>query len=396
MIKRLSFLISILLRVAFVTLWERKVLRYAQSRKGPNLVGTLGVLQPFSDGLKLLTKEKSFWGGNSTILSLSPLLFFIINLLAWLSLPLRGLRLRRGLLCLLVFRSLGGLLIFLTGWNGGRRYSFIGGVRASAQIISYEVVISFFFLARLRMFFRFSFRNTKLSFSLREYWLGGFFFLPCWIIILLAETNRAPFDLTEGESELVRGFNTEYSSFPFTLLFLGEYSFIILFSSFTSFLFFGNFLFGGLIVFFVLWIRSCFPRKRYDFLINIIWLEIFPIVLLLIFFQFSIIYFYVYFLKICFFDDFDFFYLYLILSIIRKKYLYLIFSGNKCMRVILFSFIRRKGREIKKFYKIFYYSGNKFFNLNFNVLIWEVFRGNFNSFNYFSKNGINSWSFLSF
>ena len=149
MIKSLIFLISILLRVAFVTLWERKILRYAQSRKGPNLVGAVGVLQPFRDGLKLLSKEKSSWGGNSLLLSLSPLFFFLINLLAWISLPLRGLNMSRGILCLLVLRSLGGMLIFLTGWNGSRRYSFIGGVRASAQIISYEVVISFFFFDRI-------------------------------------------------------------------------------------------------------------------------------------------------------------------------------------------------------------------------------------------------------
>ena len=291
MIKSLFFLLSILIRVAFTTLWERKILSYVQSRKGPNLVGFLGIFQPFSDGLKLLTKEKRYWGGNSLLLSLSPLFFFLINLIAWTSLPLRGLRIRRGLLCLLVLRSLGGLLTFLTGWNGGRRYSFMGGVRASAQIISYEVVISFFFLRGMRMFFSFSFTNTSLSFFLREYGAARFFFLPCWILILLAETNRAPFDLTEGESELVRGFNTEYSSFPFTLLFLGEYSFIILFSFFTSFLFFGNFLGGGFFVFLVLWLRRCFPRKRYDYLINIIWLDIFPIILLLILIQFSVVFF---------------------------------------------------------------------------------------------------------
>ena len=290
MIKRLIFLLSVLIRVAFVTLWERKILSYVQSRKGPNLVGFLGVLQPFSDGLKLLTKEKRFWGGNSLLLSLSPLFFFLINLIAWTSLPLRGLGIRSSLLCLLVLRSLGGLIIFLSGWNGGRSYSFIGGVRASAQIISYEVVMSFFFLAGLSIFFRFSFSNTSLSFFFSEYGAAGFFFLPCWILILLAETNRAPFDLTEGESELVRGFNTEYSSFPFTLLFLGEYSFIILFSFFSSFLFFGNFFGGAVFVFFVLWLRRCFPRKRYDYLINIIWLDIFPMVLFLISIQFSLIF----------------------------------------------------------------------------------------------------------
>ena len=290
MIKSLFFLLAVLLRVAFTTLWERKILSYAQARKGPNLVGALGILQPFRDGLKLLIKEKRSWGGNSTLLSLSPLLFFLINLLAWTSLPLRGLNIRRGVLCLLVLRSLGGVVVFLTGWNGARRYSFIGGVRASAQIISYEVVMSFFFLRGVRIFFSFSFSSSKPSLSLREYVIGSFFFLPCWVLIILAETNRAPFDLTEGESELVRGFNTEYSSFPFTLLFLGEYSFIILFSFFSSYLFFGEFFWGGFFVFLILWLRRCYPRKRYDFLINIIWVEIFPLVLLFLIIQFSIVY----------------------------------------------------------------------------------------------------------
>ena len=291
MIKRIFFLLSILLRVAFVTLWERKILSYSQSRKGPNLVGVLGVFQPFRDGIKLLIKEKSSWGGNAILLSLSPLFFFLINLFAWTSLPLRGLNISRGILCLLVLRSLGGILVFLTGWNGARRYSFMGGVRASAQMISYEVVISFFFLIGLSIFFRFSFSNSKSTVFLREYLWGRFIILPCWVLVILAETNRAPFDLTEGESELVSGFNTEYSSLPFTFLFLGEYSFIILFSFFSSFLFLENFWRGGVFVFLIMWIRRCYPRKRYDFLINIIWLEIFPLILLFLLVQFTLIYF---------------------------------------------------------------------------------------------------------
>lgn len=166
----------------------------------------------------------------------------------------------------------------------------MGGVRASAQIISYEVVMSFFFLCGVRIFFTFSFSSSKSRMNLTEYFFGRFFFLPCWMMVILAETNRAPFDLTEGERELVSGFNTEYSSFPFTLLFLGEYSFIILFSFFSSFLFWGNFYFGVIFIFFILWIRRCYPRKRYDFLINIIWLEVFPLILLIMAFQYVVIY----------------------------------------------------------------------------------------------------------
>ena len=281
MIKRLIFLVSVLLRVAFITLWERKILSYAQARKGPNLVGSLGLLQPFRDGLKLLTKEKTHWGGNSLILYLSPLCFFFLNFMAWVSLPLSGLQSRRRLLLILVLRSLGGVFIFLAGWNGSRSYSFMGGVRSSAQMISYEVVLSFFFLTGWRMYFSFSFSSSKSysGRSLRIYFLGALFFFSLWILTLLAETNRAPFDLSEGESELVRGFNTEYSSFPFTFLFLGEYSFIVLFSFLSSFIFFDSWLIGSFFCFLFLWIRACFPRKRYDFLINDMWIFLFPFIL---------------------------------------------------------------------------------------------------------------------
>ena len=275
MINSLGLLVTILLGVAFITLLERKLLRYAQSRKGPNLVGPLGTLQPFRDGLKRLTKEEPLWGGRFFI-AIPPLIFWIRALIFWFCLRPGGVRINLSLFWILVIRSLGGMVTFLTGWNGGRVYSVMGGIRASAQIISYEVVLSFLFLTFL--FLGGSFRRLDLLRSaplITPIW-GFFLVVPLWGISLLAETNRAPFDLTEGERELVRGFNTEYSSLSFTLLFLGEYGIIIAFSMISSLLLMASWNYGILFAVFIMWIRSCFPRKRYDHLINLIWLTFFP------------------------------------------------------------------------------------------------------------------------
>ena len=289
MINSIFLILSILLSVAFITLLERKLLRYSQSRKGPNLVGPLGLLQPFRDGLKLLTKQEPHWG-NSSFLSIPPILFWLTSLLFWVSIRRRGLLIKTSFLWLMVFSSLGGILTFLTGWNGGRVYSILGGIRASAQIISYEVVLSFFFLIRISISSNFSIsiisnRNIYISF-----FFGWFLIIPLWLIRILAETNRAPFDLTEGESELVRGFNTEYSSISFTLLFLGEYSIILAFRFISSYIFSFSWNFSIFFVVFILWIRRCFPRKRYDYLIYLIWIIIFPLVIFFLIIQILIIF----------------------------------------------------------------------------------------------------------
>lgn len=152
----------------------------------------------------------------------------------------------------MVFRSLGGILTFLTGWNGGRVYSVMGGIRASAQIVSYEVVLSFFFLMALLGRGQLNFVSLEGGYPIMRFSQGWFILLPLWLLSILAETNRAPFDLTEGESELVRGFNTEYAALSFTLLFLGEYAIILGFRIITSFLFFQTWAYSILFRVFIL------------------------------------------------------------------------------------------------------------------------------------------------
>lgn len=284
MINRISLLLTILLGVAFITLLERKLLRYSQSRKGPNLVGPLGLLQPFRDGLKLLVKQEPLWGNNFFI-SIPPILFWVVTLIFWSNLREAGSINRISFLWLMVFRSLGGILTFLTGWNGGRVYSVMGGIRASAQIVSYEVVLSFFFLMALLGRGQLNFVSLEGGYPIMRFSQGWFILLPLWLLSILAETNRAPFDLTEGESELVRGFNTEYAALSFTLLFLGEYAIILGFRIITSFLFFQTWAYSILFRVFILWIRRCFPRKRYDFLIRLMWGLIFPLLMVFIFIQ---------------------------------------------------------------------------------------------------------------
>ena len=288
MINRLIIIISILLSVAFITLLERKLLRYSQARKGPNLVGVLGLLQPFRDGLKLLLKKEPQWR-NSFFISFPPIMFWLSSLIFWIPLNDRGRIMKTSFLWLMVFSSLGGIFTFLTGWNGGRVYSILGGIRASAQIISYEVVLSFFFLMRIGISRRFFLQDLKECRFFTRFFCGWWLLLPFWLLRILAETNRAPFDLTEGESELVRGFNTEYSSISFTLLFLGEYSIILAFRMISRILFFQSWIWGLFFVIFILWIRRCFPRKRYDFLMYLIWILMFPSIIVILIIEFLLI-----------------------------------------------------------------------------------------------------------
>jgi len=275
MIRSLVLIISVMLIIAFATLLERKLLRLSQNRKGPEVVGTIGLLQPFSDGLKLLSKCEILWNKRRFILLFPTVIMFSI-IIFWAPLTSRIVHINLGCLFLLAVGSLSGLRVLAVGWYGGRSYSFMGGLRAAAQIISYEVVLSFFF-------FLFCCIEWSLNlFSLKFFWRGLFislrfaFFL--WMVIVLAETNRAPFDLREGESELVSGFNTEYSRVLFAILFIGEYGMIAAYSLLTSYFFLGSWFIGPLIIISVLWIRRCFPRKRYDFLITLLWVYYFPLV----------------------------------------------------------------------------------------------------------------------
>nr|YP_008083586.1 NADH dehydrogenase subunit 1 [Rhizomys pruinosus]AGN48971.1 NADH dehydrogenase subunit 1 [Rhizomys pruinosus]QAA10675.1 NADH dehydrogenase subunit 1 [Rhizomys pruinosus] len=288
----------ILLAMAFLTLTERKILGYMQLRKGPNIVGPYGILQPFADAMKLFTKEPLRPSASSISLFIfAPTLAITLALSLWIPLPtphpLTNLNL--GALFILALSSLAVYSILWSGWASNSKYSLIGAIRAVAQTISYEVTLAIIILSVLTM--NGSFSLTMLSYSQEQTW----FILPFWPLALmwfistLAETNRAPFDLTEGESELVSGFNVEYAAGPFALFFMAEYTNIILMNALTTIIFLGpsfypqnpelftlEFITKTLILTSLfLWIRAAYPRFRYDQLMHLLWKNFLPLTLAL-------------------------------------------------------------------------------------------------------------------
>nr|UGS80359.1 NADH dehydrogenase subunit 1 [Kaestneriella sp. KaspPE] len=291
-------MIMVLIGVAFLTLLERKVLGYIQIRKGPNKVGLLGILQPFSDAVKLFTKEVTYsMKFNYIIYYFCPLFSFILVFFCWFIIPYSWgmMNFNYGILFFLVCISMGVYGVMIAGWSSNSSYALIGGLRAVAQTISYEVSLAFIFLCVLIL--------------LGSYSLMDFFFYQkyCWYLFLsfplfkllftsmLAETNRTPFDFAEGESELVSGFNIEYSSGGFALIFLAEYSSILLMSFLITLVFFGGcfmsiffFLVSTLFSFFFIWVRGTLPRYRYDKLMNLCWKSFLPCSLLFLLFYFGL------------------------------------------------------------------------------------------------------------
>ena len=287
LLKALPIILPILLAVAFFTVLERKVLAAMQRRRGPNVVGIYGLLQAIADAVKLLSKETLVpASSNLYIFLISPIFTFFISMLCWSLIPfdfnivISDVNL--GILFLFAFSSLGVYGIIMSGWSSNSKYSFLGSLRSSAQFISYEISMGLLLVPIILISESFNISKIVLSQSVIWYCITFFPFFLLFLITALAETNRVPFDLPEAESELVSGYNVEYSSIGFTFFFLAEYSNIILMSSIIVILFLGgwllpfhtylNFLDGGFffslkllfIMFFFVWIRATLPRYRYD------------------------------------------------------------------------------------------------------------------------------------
>nr|YP_009453858.1 NADH dehydrogenase subunit 1 [Maxomys surifer]ASP44945.1 NADH dehydrogenase subunit 1 [Maxomys surifer] len=292
----LTLLIPILIAMAFLTLVERKILGYMQLRKGPNIVGPYGILQPFADAMKLFIKEPM--RPLTTSLSLfiiAPTLSLTLALSLWIPLPMPHplINLNLSILFILATSSLSVYSILWSGWASNSKYSLFGALRAVAQTISYEVTMAIILLSVLLM--NGSFSLQTLIITQEHMWLliPAWPMAMMWYISTLAETNRAPFDLTEGESELVSGFNVEYAAGPFALFFMAEYTNIILMNALTSIVFLGplhninfpefystNFMMETLLLSTTfLWIRASYPRFRYDQLMHLLWKNFLPLTL---------------------------------------------------------------------------------------------------------------------
>ncbi len=299
----LAIIVPVLIGVAYLTYFERKVLGLAQLRQGPTTVGPFGLLQPFADGLKLLMKEVVVpSGANRVVFVLAPLLTFPLAMIAWAVIPVDAgwvlADINVGILYLFAVSSLGVYGIIMAGWASNSKYAFLGAMRSAAQMVSYEVSIGLVIVTVLLVVG--SLNLTDIVMNDRPWWAWIVLFpmLVVFFISTLAETNRAPFDLPEGESELVAGYFVEYSSFAFALFFLGEYANMILMSALTVILFLGGWLppFGldfapftwvpgviwfalkiAFVLFFFLWARATLPRFRYDQLMRLGWKVFLPL-----------------------------------------------------------------------------------------------------------------------
>lgn len=299
--KILCIVLPLLIAVAYLTLMERKVIAAMQQRKGPNVVGIFGLLQPLADGLKLIVKETVLPSkANTFIFIFSPILTFLLSLMSWAVIPFgEGIvlaDLNVGLSYLLAISSLGVYGIIAAGWSSNSRYAMLGGLRSAAQMISYEVSIGLIIITVLLCVGSLNLSHVVVA---QEY---VWYLLPLWplfimfYISILAETNRAPFDLPEAEAELVAGYNVEYSAAGFALFFLGEYANMILMCSLCTILFLGGWLppmdilpfnlIPGvvwfalkvtLLLFGFIWVRSTFPRYRYDQLMRLGWKIFLPL-----------------------------------------------------------------------------------------------------------------------
>ena len=305
-IKIVAIIIPIMLSVAYLTLAERKVIGAMQQRRGPNVVGPFGLLQPIADGVKLFLKETVIpASANRGVFIAAPCITFILALVAWAVIPFDHQMvladINVGILYLFAISSLGVYGILMAGWASNSRYAFLGAMRSAAQMISYEVSMGFVIITVLLCVGSLNLRDIVMAQN-GDYGMFNWFVFPLFpmavvfFISTLAETNRHPFDLPEAEAELVAGYNVEYSAMTFALFFLGEYANMILMSAMTALLFLGGWLppidsypfdvVPGPIwlalkiafcLFIFLWVRATFPRYRYDQLMRLGWKVFLPI-----------------------------------------------------------------------------------------------------------------------
>ncbi len=298
-IQALLIVVPVLIGMAYLTYAERKVLAAMQLRRGPNVVGPFGLFQPFADAIKMLTKETIIPSGSSKFLFiLAPMLTFSLAVMAWAVIPVNDgwaiANINVGVLYLFAISSLGVYGVIIAGWASNSKYAFLGALRSAAQMVSYEVSMGFVIVTVLLCVGSLNLNDVVMA--QRHIWFAIPLF-PMFVIFFistLAETNRSPFDLPEGESEIVAGFFVEYSSMSFALFFLGEYTNMILMASITTILFLGGWLapfnlptpewFGPIwfilkvcfVLFFFLWSRATFPRYRYDQLMRLGWKVFLP------------------------------------------------------------------------------------------------------------------------
>lgn len=303
-LKILTLIVPLILGIAYLTFFERKVIAYIQLRVGPNMVGPFGLLQPFADAIKLLHKEIIIpLASNKFLFILAPILTFSLSLMAWVVIPIGPhfviANINVGVLYILALSSLGVYGIIIAGWASQSKYAFLGAIRSAAQMISYELSIGTILASILLC--SGSLNLSDIIISQKKHWYILPLF-PLWVIFFiscLAETNRSPFDLPEAEAELVAGYNVEYSSMTFALFFLGEYANMILMSALNAILFFGGWLppldlplltiIPGFIwmilkisffLFIFLWVRASLPRYRYDQLMRLGWKVFLPFTLI--------------------------------------------------------------------------------------------------------------------